>query len=391
MPKKGCRRWFVWLVGGLLGLCLVGTAVSALSNLGLPAESDGADRLSQNQKALLLELSQVRQTIGDAVWPGWGQAVIPAVVYNEAYTFLIDYVDPPDGWQRLPDLADRGGAWELVPDDLIAGQPYYRQKLPASGETPQAFTVMIGDQWATSMTTKEWMEISLRQEMADQLPDPLSRIVPYRVVTGLFIRGSDGYISLLAHESFHAYQGSLAPNRLVAAEAALHADSGYPWAESEADWQVELDLLVAALEAKTVAETASLSRQFLNQRQQRRLTTGLSDAEIAYEQQREWLEGLARYVELETWRQADLLATYDPVAALTSDRDFDGYGTFDRRWRQEIDQIGRMASDEGETRFYYTGMAQGVLLDRLLPDWKEQIFAEGVFLEDILETAVSEN
>jgi hypothetical protein len=48
-----------------------------------------------------------------------------------------------------------------------------------------------------------------------------------------------------------------------------------------------------------------------------------------------------------------------------------------------------MADDEGDGRFYYSGMAQAMLLDQLLPNWKEQALDEAVFLEDLLETAVT--
>jgi hypothetical protein len=44
----------------------------------------------------------------------------------------------------------------------------------------------------------------------------------------------------------------------------------------------------------------------------------------------------------------------------------------------------RQAGQEGETRFYYTGMAQAILLDRLQRGWKEGAFQEGVWLEDLL-------
>lgn len=47
----------------------------------------------------------------------------------------------------------------------------------------------------------------------------------------------------------------------------------------------------------------------------------------------------------------------------------------------------RTAGRSGETRFYYSGMAKAVLLDRLLPDWKEQVFNPNVMLEDLLRLA----
>lgn len=388
--EKGCRR-LLWGGMGLVGLCALVAAVSALSNIGLPDHSAQVDYLSENQKALLAEFFQVRATLGEQVWPGWGELDTPVVLFNETAAFLVNYPDdnPPDGWLKVPGMAARGGPWQSVSADDVGGQPYYRQSLP-NDVTPEAFTVLIGDQWAASMPTKEWAAISLRQQMREALPAPLAAVLPYRLAVPLMLRGSDGYISLLAHEAFHAFQGTVVPERLAAAERATAVEASYPWqdADLQADWQAELDLLTAVLQSESETETIALASQFLAQRQQRRQDAGLTPAQIDYERQREWLEGLARYVELEIWRQAGQ-ADYQPSPALADDGDFDGYGKFANRWSQEVDQIGRMADDEGDGRFYYSGMAQAVLLDRLLPGWKATSFDAGVFLEDLLATAVT--
>ncbi|MAU01969.1 MAG: hypothetical protein CL608_32945 [Anaerolineaceae bacterium] len=385
------KKWFIRGFLGLLAVCLVLVGVSALVNRNRPTQSAVVDRLSEAEKARLAEFFQVRQQLGDAVWPGWETDVLPVIVYNESYAFLLDYPDPPDGWLKVPQNEPRGGPWELVAEDTFNGEPYYRQPLPADGTTPQAFTVRVGNQWAASMTTMEWMEISLANQFESELPSFLAPIFPYGLANSLFIRGSDGYISLLAHESFHAYQGIVAPKRLAAAETAVtRTESTYPWDDAalQEAWQTELDLLAAALEAETETEMMALAQQFLDQRQARREAAKLSPAQANYEMQREWLEGLARYAELEIWRQASLAEGYEPVAAILDDPDFSAYANFDKRWSQEIDQIGRMAGDEGDGRFYYSGMAQAVLLDRLMPNWKEQALDEAVFLEDLLGTAV---
>ena len=47
-----------------------------------------------------------------------------------------------------------------------------------------------------------------------------------------------------------------------------------------------------------------------------------------------------------------------------------------------------MAGDEGDGRFYYSGMAQAVLLDRFAPGWKAQILDQGVWLDELLDAAV---
>jgi hypothetical protein len=50
------------------------------------------------EQARLIEMVHLRQTLGDVVWPGWGQAETPLIVYNGASAFLSGYPDPPPGW-----------------------------------------------------------------------------------------------------------------------------------------------------------------------------------------------------------------------------------------------------------------------------------------------------
>jgi hypothetical protein len=149
-------------------------------------------------------------------------------------------------------------------------------------------------------------------------------------------------------------------------------------------WGTEVELLERALAAGSDAEAAALAGQFLEQRMARRSAAGLSLELINYERRFEWLEGLAKYVELEIWRQAAEDASYTTVPEMANDLDFEEYETFDRRWSQEVDQMNRQATQEGDTRFYYTGMAQARLLDRLDPGWKDQVLNDGVWLEDLL-------
>lgn len=142
-----------------------------------------------------------------------------------------------------------------------------------------------------------------------------------------------------------------------------------------------------ALRSTDSTRTLELVRQFLALRAARRDSANLSPELIAYEQHREWLEGLARYAKLEIWHQASL-GKYIPTPESVLLADFEEYGNFDQRWSRELDQISRMAGDEGDGRFYYTGMAQAYLLDRLLPDWKSHVFNEDMWLDHLLTTAV---
>lgn len=387
---KSLRKFIAITFLGLISICLLALVVSALSNLNLPEHSPVTERLSGYDKIRLEEMLHLRQAVGDDVWPGWGQAEIPAIQYNEEYAFLVGYADPPDGWTNVSSNQKRGGPWEVVPEDVFHGQVYHRQHLPAPDITPQAFAVLIGDRWVSSIGTYDWMKISLTQTIRQDLPSFLRPVFPSQIFVNQLVGGSDKYISLSAHEAFHAYQGMLAPEKLTASElASSQFENQYPWDDVslKADWQAELDILAEALRSTEQSRTVELVRQFLDLRNARRESASLSPELITYENQREWLEGLARYAELEIWRKASENA-YAPIADTSTLPDFDGYAGFDRRWSQEISQLTMMADDEGDGRFYYSGMAQAFLLDRLMPGWKSQAFEEGIWLDGLLAVAI---
>jgi hypothetical protein len=128
---KKSRKWFLTIPILILGIFATLLLISALSNLGLPVSSQWIERLDQAEKARLAEAWNLRTSAGEQIWPGWGEASIPFVIYNESYVFLVGLQDPEQGWVKVPSGPNRGGAWELVPGDDFYGQPYYRQPLPA--------------------------------------------------------------------------------------------------------------------------------------------------------------------------------------------------------------------------------------------------------------------
>lgn len=375
---------------GIPSCCLLLAGGLALSNLRLPKHSFPVETLSDADKARLAEFQHLRTTLGDAVWPGWGHTDIPVILYNEKYAFLVGDPNPADGWIKVPAGSQQGVSWELTASDDFFGIPYHRQELPDPEVTPEAFTVKVGDRWVASLTTLDWFKIEMRENIRNDLPAFLHPIFPYDLFLKQLVSGSDQYVSLIAHEAFHAFQGAQTPGKLAASEfASFEFEKQYPWsnADLQEDWQTELELLKQALRSTDESELRLLVGQFLNLRLERREQAGMSGDLIAYEQQREWLEGLARYAELELWRQASI-ENYQPVPEVVSLTDFKNYTGYPDRWKRELDQISRTADDTGDGRFYYSGMAQAFLLDRLLPGWKLRAFEENVWLDELLADAV---
>ncbi len=385
------KHTWLWIVGSLILIPLLVIAAAALSNIGLPTHSRVVERLSEAEKARLAEMFHLRQALGNAVWPGWGEADIPVIVHNEAYAFLVGHPSPPpDGWTMVPRNEQRGGPWHIVPDDTFLGQPYYRQPLANLKETPENFTVLVGDRWVATLGTREYAQVSFYSGFREDLPPFLRPIVPLRLVWALIMGDTETYIGALAHEAFHAYQGIEAPDRLADAEFAAPLEGQYPWEVEAAEkaWQAELDALHAAATAASDDEAAQFARQFLALREERRSAHALSADMVDYEQQREWLEGLAKYAELAIQREAGRSSDYAPLPAIADDRDFHSYRTRERYWSQQLGEVRRMTNRSGETRFYYSGMAQAALLDRFASGWKAQAWSPGVWLEDLLTEAI---
>jgi hypothetical protein len=239
------------------------------------------------------------------------------------------------------------------------------------------------------MGTKDDMEIGFYEGFRQELPPVVRDVFPYRLLWASLMDETETYIQALEHEAFHAFQGTAVPDRLAAAERANRAEERYPWDDAalEEAWHAELELLQQAALAETEGEARDLARQFLARRDARREAAGLDAELVDYERQREWLEGLAKYAELAIGRVAGAATGYMSVPSLVDDPDFQGYRTRERFWRQQMGEVTRSARREGETRFYYGGMAQAVVLDRLLPGWKEQAFSGETMLEDLLREA----
>lgn len=386
------KKIFLVIIG-LIAFVLLLLGASMISNLTLPTRSRLTERLSEVEKARVAEMFHLRDELGNTVWPEWGDADIPVIVHNEEYAFLLGYPgQPPAGWFKMPGREKRGGPWEPVPEDTYQGKVYYRQPLPDPQTTPENFTVLVGDDWTATLYTREYAEIAFYEGMQAEMPGFLRPLIPYRLLWRLVMGNTETYLEGLAHESFHALQGINASERLANAEQVARLENSYPWEQEEVQiaWQREMAFLHQAVKAKSNHESLEYTRKFLAQRQERRALAEISPRMVDYERKREWLEGLAKYAELTLGLTAGRSSDYEPIPAITDDPDFKNYTTQARFWSQQVNEIKRQGTQAGETRFYYSGMAQANLLDRFAPGWKEQIWQENIWLEDLLSEAINE-
>ena len=135
-----------------------------------------------------------------------------------------------------------------------------------------------------------------------------------------------------------------------------------------AAWITEGAALAQALKAPTYDEAVRLAQKFLEIRDARRGAVRLSPELADYERELEWLEGLAKYAEVHFYElaasRADQTASikFNPGLPIFLQWDF-------------VRLEKQLGTQEGDLRFYLSGMAQARLLDRLSPDWKSKVGA----------------
>ncbi|SMO91918.1 hypothetical protein SAMN06265379_11532 [Saccharicrinis carchari] len=364
--------------------------ISALYNLSLPDKSKVVEHLSCEEKGFIAETLNLHRNLGNEVWPGWGNLPIPVIVYNEKYAFLIGISDPTPGWYKMPTGEHRGSDWEMVKTDKLNGKPYHRQALPNPDITPENFTVKVGDNWVATMQTKEYAALQFYSGFKNELPPLLNVIFPYKIFWHILMGKPETNIGGMAHEAFHAFQGNEVYEKFAACENTNRLSADYPWddAVNATGWMKETNLLLEAYTATSKETAKQLLAQFIDKRKERRINANLPVEMIQYEQKREWIEGLAKYAELEIGLLAQEKQDYFPIDEFKKKSGFKNYKTQSKYVSRQIAEVKRAANRPGESRFYYGGMLQAVILDRLMPGWKKKAFDNQVYLDGLLQKAI---
>lgn len=384
--KRSQKATIGWLVLLISAICLFSSTLQFLLNRTIPKTSANPDVLSQEQIQLMRESNHLIELVGNQVFPGWGDFPTAWVFYNENTAFVSGLIPEQTslGWEMYPRKHQRGGKWEEVSN---YGLNYFRTPLQNSQETPENFIVKVGNQLAASFQTNEFALIYMHNLMYSDLPPILREIFPYRLFFKDLFLAPEAYISSLAHEAFHVFQARTNPVMFENAELISSRADQYPFDNEAmlASWKEELEILSRSAEISNREQALQIATTFLEHREERRTSSQLSNPLIEYERQREWLEGMAKYAELELGKIA-AQQDFQPLNESAKILNLENYSSRERFWHTQLSTMHKTNMD-GETLFYYSGFAQGVLLDYLMPGWKERAL-QGESLEELLAESI---
>ena len=136
-----------------------------------------------------------------------------------------------------------------------------------------------------------------------KLPSVINKLFPYHFAT----ISRDLHVVLILHEVFHAYQATFATDKFISAESVYKMEKLYPYNNKGFidNWNKESEILSKSLNSKNETEIKEYINKFSQFRNKRRKNHGLNKDLIDFERKLEWLEGLAKYVEIKSYELAE--------------------------------------------------------------------------------------
>jgi hypothetical protein len=304
-----------------------------------------ADRIASDDSVRINEFYRLAAQVQDQVWPNWDQTPAPLLLVTSDREFLTHHPAPPQ------DFKPTGNGFYSRPRQFAIN---LLATLPAFG--PPSVIVIGEPKNTASKTSTPWL-ITLMHEHFHQLQN--AQPAYFGAVEDLGLSRSDTTGMWMLNYPF-PYEKP----ELVRTFVSLR------------------DLLLRALQEPDTGKFRVLAKQYVLER--KKFFSQLSSNDKKYLSFQLWQEGIARYTQI---KAAEAAAQYQPTREYVSLSDFEPFSTYAAKARAEtLDELTR--ADLGQwkrTAFYSFGAAEGLLLDRLKPRWKDEYFKNLLSMDSYFE------
>ena len=328
----------------------------------------------------LKECRHITGIIGDELFHGWDFKSTPVLFYRpNVQELLFNYPHRPKGFSDYTGFNPlnekkiyvRNGATTILYDDQNT-----------SVEIDSISVLVVADPFST---------------MRNQLNDILGRprdISDQWLTNWQFIPDPYYQVEVMLHEAFHVFQHKKAPDKYADESVVLH----YPLLDPEnnALYVMEGNILRDALLTRQPESRIEAIKKFVAVRTYRQ--SRLDSSWVEYENLNEFQEGLAKYVE---YKFKQLGEGIKPINEMYYHQGFNGYhSVLSKKFKEAIDNMVNIVAvndnrfgnkfGSGPLRFklYDLGACEALLLDEVMPQWKERIFEPNVYLTDLLKQSL---
>jgi hypothetical protein len=304
-----------------------------------------AHKLPSNDAVRIREFYRLAAQLQDGVWPGWSATPAPLLLVTKDTEVLTHHPSPPNDFQKIAD--DLYARPRQFPTALLA-------TFPAFG--PPSVIVIGEPENTEAKTSTPWLFVVMHEHF-HQLQDGQPGF--YQAANELGLSHGDNTGMWMLNYSF-PYD---------------NPDVGKSFAHLR-------DLLLTALSEPDPEKFKPLTRQYIAAR--KAFFAQLSPDDRKYLSFQLWKEGIARYVQI---RSAEAAANYQSTPEFAALPDFKSFETYAREARNDTLSELKKADLAAWKRVvvYSFGASEGLLLDRLHPDWKQSYFQQLFTLDPYFE------
>jgi len=346
----------------ILAALIIFSSFNCLAQVKKPgaviAKQSASTPLSRQDTVRIAEAYNLWKSLGEKIWPGWTDVAMPLVYVTSDYEYAIGFPKPMTGFLPLEQTS-------VATRSIQFRKRTFDTTLSASFPIEGIQAIVIGTPAALEKSSTEWT-ITASHEMFHVLQ---------------YSRGAAEKIKSLA----------LGPE----SEASWQLNFPFPYKDADVMRLVHLQsyptyLAINSADESDVKYNAGVTVDAIRIYRNLLQSQSPDNRTYKYSQFQEWTEGIAFYAEYKIAEAAS--SGYAPTEAFTQLPDFKSYRqVWDDNYKGRIFLVkhaGRAA--QSRTTFYHLGLGKGLLLDRLLPDWKTRYFAPNVWLNDLLMTALGQ-
>jgi hypothetical protein len=348
------------------------------------AISQNTDNLKLDPELLVLlkQCNSIISTMGDAIYPGWDFQNTPILFYKpNVQELLINFPHKPDGFSNYTGFNPLIGSGKTI---------YTRNGTTYIPYDDQNTTLEIdGVKVLVVADTYSSMRNQLKGIFMNQ---PIESVNKWLDNWG-FVSSPYHKLTTILHEGFHVYQEQMAPEK----NANENKVAYYPFLDpvNNSLSVLEGNILKDALLTKNTEKIYKKINEFVAVRTYRHSL--LDSVFVAYENLNEFKEGTGKYVEFKFYSKGADTKQIDEMKYVNGFTDFKN--ELPKLFKKEIEDMVNIVSvndnrfgnkfGAGPLRYklYFLGASQGLLLDKIMPEWKNKIFEKDVYLSELLKEA----
>lgn len=293
-----------------------------------------APGLSETDRVRVREFYRLAGELQDKVWAGWSATPAPVLLVTKDAEFLTRHPAPPKEFEKIDE--DMYARPRQFPTALLA-------TFPAFG--PPSVIVVGEPETTEAKTSTPWLFV-LMHEHFHQLQDAQPGF--FAATTGLGLAHGDNTGMWMLNYPFP-----------------------YDKPELGKSFEQLRDLLLAALTESDKAKFHWAAKQYAAAR--KKFYAQLSPDDAKYLKFQFWKEGIARYVQI---KSAEAAGDYQPTREFAGLADYQSFESYAKQARNDtLNELKKAELAKWKRVVVYSfGACEGLLLDRLNPQWRDAYF-----------------